>query len=160
MTLKKSETSKHDITPTLKKKGFQFPEYHNLIQILQSYIGYYIAHLLLNALLMSLYTVQVAANHSLCITRSGLDVTEYFDFTFYMGFFLLLAEFINAHVLCIYFRSQVQIAVSKNTLITANVSENVDSCFKVATLFISFLQYRIKNSHQVKMCIMRYNLLK
>ena len=57
---------------------------------------YYIAGLLLNALLLSLYTVMAFTSHTPCLTPTGSNVTKGYEFAFKLGFFVTSADFINA----------------------------------------------------------------
>ena len=64
------------------------------------------AGLLLNAALLSCYTVMAFTPHVPCLTDSGTNVTKGFEFAFKLGFYATVADFINAAFLEFYIRQR------------------------------------------------------
>ena len=76
---------------------------------ISTYIGYYIALLLYNALLLAFYVIQVFSYHHVeCLNRAGLNVTDRFEFMFKSGLILLGADIVNTNMFNIYLRFKVQ----------------------------------------------------
>ena len=76
---------------------------------ISTYIGYYIASLLYNALLLAFYVIQVFSYHHVeCLNRAGLNVTDRFEFMFKSGLVLLGADIVNTNMFNIYYRFKVQ----------------------------------------------------
>ena len=73
-------------------------------KILQNQRLYYIANLLLNSCLLSCYTVMAFTPHQVCLTATGMNITEGFAFAFKLGFYVIGVDFFNAAFLEFYIR--------------------------------------------------------
>ena len=65
---------------------------------------YYIAGLVLNALLLSFYAVMAFTPHAHCETPTGFNVTKGFEISFKLGFYATAADFINSSFFEFYVR--------------------------------------------------------
>ena len=74
---------------------------------LRHYSIYYIVKLFTNVFLLSVYVIVVASPHVSCRTKSGINVTEHFDFAFSLGIVVLSMDAFNAAVPCLYFRAKM-----------------------------------------------------
>ena len=80
---------------------------------------YYIAGLLLNALLLSLYTVMAFTPHIPCLTPTGSNVTKGYEFAFRLGFFATSADFINAAFFEFYVRQRNHAEIEARGFVTS-----------------------------------------
>ena len=62
---------------------------------LRSFLCYQALQCLTNALFLALYAVQTFSEHETCTVASGREVSQGFNMTFQLGFFMHVAIFIN-----------------------------------------------------------------
>ena len=120
---------------------------------------YYIAGLLLNALLLSFYTVQTFTPHVPCRTLTGSNVTKGFEFAFKLGFYAAAADFINAAFFEFYIRQRTHIEiqnfgqVTKTTQALETVYAVMEWVFRAIYILLTILQAIIRNSETGDYCI-------
>ena len=71
------------------------------------YILFYIVSLLWNALMLSLYTVQVFTEHKDCYADNAVNILYDIQLSFHVGFGILLLDTIICNVVSIYVRFKV-----------------------------------------------------
>lgn len=120
---------------------------------------YYIAGLLLNALLLSFYTVQTFTPHVPCLTDTGMNVTKGFEFAFKLGFYACVADFVNAAFFEFYIRQRNHVEmdehgfVSKTTQAFETVYAVMEWVFRGLYIIVSLLQAMIMTSKTGQHCI-------
>lgn len=132
---------------------------------IEHYIGYYLATLLVNVILIALYVVQVISEHQPCLTQDGYNITQKFEMSFKAGLFVLLADVANTNVVEIYYRFQVQLEEQKFGVALAAsqrlaATSTVTGWFlRVATLLVALFQFLIITSAQGKYCTETFGVL-
>ena len=115
--------------------------------------------LLLNALLLSLYTVMAFTAHVPCLGPRGSNVTKGFEFCFKLGFYACAADFINAAFFEFYIRQRNHVEmsahgfVSRTTQTLETVYAVMEWAFRAFYILISMLQSIIRNSDTGNFCI-------
>lgn len=71
-------------------------------------MSHYIAKLMVNVTLLSLYSFQVFSQHQPCLTKSETNITDRFELSFLLGFIILIVDFVNAGMLNVYFRFKTE----------------------------------------------------
>lgn len=126
---------------------------------------YYITGLLLNALLLSFYTVMAFTPHIACLTSTGTNVTKGFEFCFKLGFFATVADFINAAFFEFYIRQRNHAEkerygyITKGTLTLETIYAVMEWVFRALCLLVALLQLMIRNSNTGNYCINDVKLL-
>ena len=70
-------------------------------------LTYYTYHFLYNIVLLVIYIYQVYIDHAMCLTKSGADIGDSFDFAFLSGFIVISADILNSDCFGYYFRCKV-----------------------------------------------------
>ena len=126
---------------------------------------YYIVGLFTNALLLSFYTVMAFVPHIPCLTPTGANVTKGFEFAFKLGFFSLMADFLNSAFFEFYVRTRNQIELEKQgyvsaaTLTLETVYAVMEWVFRGMICLVSLLQALILTSATGKYCIHELGVL-
>ena len=114
-TSESSYTSK-----TLSQTGYYGSEHkHSCFwRVVLNQRCYYLVGLLLNALLLSLYTVMAFTSHVPCLGPRGSNVTKGFEFCFKLGFYACAADFINAAFFEFYIRQRNHVEMSAHGFVS------------------------------------------
>ena len=118
---------------------------------MSSYLKYYIASLLCNALLVSFYAVQVFTTHKPCLVENT-NITSAFERAFCAGLVLAMLNCLNSNVLLLYAHCNQQMLVNKfgesynaSTLLY-KASIFLEWILGIITLGVSVLQFLIVKS--------------
>ena len=63
-------------------------------------------------MILALYIYQVYIDHNLCLSKSGVDIGDSFDFAFTTGLVVIAADMVNSDVLSVYFRAKTHCEVN------------------------------------------------
>ena len=98
-----------------------------------------------NAFLLSFYTVMAFTEHQPCLTATGSNVTQGFDFAFKLGFCGVAADFLNAAFFEIYIRLRKQDEMEKRGYVSSmtctlqTIYIAMEWAFRAVTLTVSLL---------------------
>ena len=59
-------------------------------------------------MILALYIYQVYIDHNLCLSKSGVDIGDSFDFAFTTGLVVIAADLVNSDVLSVYFKAKTR----------------------------------------------------
>ena len=120
---------------------------------------YYVAGLVLNALLLSFYAVMAFTPHAHCETPTGFNVTKGFEFSFKLGFYATAADFINSSFFEFYVRQrnhtdmQKYGHVSAKTQTLETVYAVMEWVFRGLFVLVTILQLLVRCSATGRYCV-------
>ena len=121
------------------------------------WIVYYIISLLLNVLLIALYSVQTFTKHEDCYTQSGINILHDITLAFRIGLIVIVVDTIHSNIISVYIRygkdSLLQGRWTNMESSFALYSGIIEWAIKGTILVVAALQYYMLKSRRTRSCV-------